>query len=73
VEDADQADRLPDSKPSLKIRSGDTVAEGITGVSVGTPVAVGVGGRGVFVGSGVEVNVCVEVGGTGVCVNVLVG
>lgn len=77
---ADQADRLPVSKPSAKIRSGSGVgvkvgvAVGVlvggTGISVG--VGVSVGGMGVFVAVGVSVGtgVSVAVGGTGVSVAV---
>jgi hypothetical protein len=47
----DQADKLPDSNPSAKIRSGSDVGVGV-GVSVGSGVLVGVE-VGVSVGVGV--------------------
>lgn len=71
---ADQADRLPDSKLSLKRRSGRGVGVKV-GVNVGVFVGVSVG-VGVFVGGiGVLVGVGVFVGGAGVlvAVGVLVG
>ena len=56
----DQADRLPDSNPSAKIRSGSGVGVFVA-VGVGVKVLVGVAVL-VAVGVGVEVLVAVAVG-----------
>jgi len=67
VDASDQADRFPDSKPSLKITFAGEVVVGV-GEFVGVPVAVavavwvGVAVRvGVFVGVGVRVAVLVAI------------